>query len=210
MSSLLPSLLVSRDTDPGSNFLCGELQADVRCTCSVPLPVNEECATRNGATIVFEVVLDESQPMYGEGRCGTPVHRTEFRPVRRNRERRDDVPLHEFAEEGPFDDVPIAFEPGADALWASGRLQAVDIARIGLKQGRVVLNAGRNENPAQAVFPGDVVGAEIDKPRFDLVVRRASRIAGKFCLRPDALRRAWVARSRRTGSSVVSCVSSSK
>ena len=54
----------------------------------------------------------------------------------------------EFAEEGPFDDVPIAFEPGADALWASGRLQAVDIARIGLKQGRVVLNAGGNENPA--------------------------------------------------------------
>src|SRR6478736_7011944 len=103
--------------------------------------------------------------MYGEGRCGAPVHRTEFRPVRRKRERRDDGPRHEFAEEGPFDDVPIAFEPGADALRASGRLQAVDIARIGLEEGRVVLHAGRYKNPAQAVLPGDVVGAEIDKLR---------------------------------------------
>ena len=97
--------------------------------------------------------------------------------------------MRELGKITPLDNVPVAFEPGADALWASGRLQAVDIARIGLKQGRVVLNAGGNENLAQAVFPGDVVSAEIDKLRFDLVVRRPARVAGKFRLRPDALRR---------------------
>lgn len=56
--------------DPGGNVLGGELQADVRCTCSVPLPVNKECAARNGAAIVFEVVLNDGQPIHGEGRCG--------------------------------------------------------------------------------------------------------------------------------------------
>src|SRR6476661_8708487 len=89
ISDVLPPTVLAglaRD-DPGSNFLGGELQADVRCTCSVPLPVNDECAARNGAAIVLEVVLNDGQPMYGKGRCGTPVHRTEFRPVRRNRER---------------------------------------------------------------------------------------------------------------------------
>ena len=39
------------------------------------------------------------------------------------------------------------------------------------------------------VLPGDVVGAEIDKLRLHLVVRRPARVAGKFRLRPDALRR---------------------
>ena len=150
ISDVLPPTVLAglaRD-DPGSNFLGGELQADVRCTCSVPLPVNEECAARNGAAIVFEVVLNDRQPMHGEGRCGTPVHRTEFRPVRRNRERRDDVPRHEFAEEGPFASAPGSKAIGTSSLWASGRLQAVDIARIGLEEGRVVLNASGNENPA--------------------------------------------------------------
>src|SRR5215475_10850592 len=80
----------------------------------------------------FETLRNDSPPSDAKRMSGSPIETTKSRPMLWDDELRYDMDVGiPFREEGAFDVVPVAFQPGFHQRWRSRHLEAGKGSGIG-------------------------------------------------------------------------------
>ena len=159
----------------------------VRVARSIPFTVADQGTRRKVATVVEKAAIRHRPPPDREWSGRAPVEAGKSYPMRRHRERLDDVFVAIPAVEiGPGDHGPIAIEPCLHQRIGADEVEPRDIARVTRQEGSVILHSGRDvdvamarpiwESPGQHFHPRR---RGIDVAPFQPLMARTSGIGGQ-------------------------------